>query len=261
MLIMDELTLGRKLYAFREDRKLSQTKLEVEVGLSFGTISRIENGVINPTKETIYKISSFLGLDCSEFNYLIGFNTIYPSTTDVNHVINKSQRNLTETGFPSYIIDSKFRIWQWNKMILDLFNISETQANKLLGQSHTRFVFSPEFGIIDKVPKDKLDEVIRQYVWRYRKVINKCRFESTIIEEINHLKSNNLFYKAWQEFERYDKDISFGDDFYYNYEGKMLSILVNMNELQFDNRFILVRYYPKDHKTSLVFEKLRKRVE
>jgi len=255
--MIDELPLGRKLYAFREDRKISQTKVEVETGLSFGTISRIENNVINPTKETLNRISSFLRLDSSEFNYLIGFNSVYPSENDVNCVISELGQNLSKMDFPAYIMDSTFRIWQWNQMILKLFDISKDQANAHVGNTYMQVLFSPEFEIVKKIPKDKLHEVIRRQVWRYRKMISKYRLETSTIEEVNRLKQNLLFSQAWQEYRATEKDLSFGDDFYYKFRRKNLSILITMNEIQFDNRFILVRYYPKDHKTALVFERLR----
>lgn len=255
--MIDELTLGRKLYAFREDRKISQTRVEVETGLSFGTISRIENNVINPTKETLTRISAFLRLDSSEFNYLIGFNAVYPSKTDVNYVVSQLETSLSEADFPGYIMDSTFRVWCWNPQILSLFGIPDDQANSHVGETYMQVLFSPELRIIEKIPKDKLLEVIKRQVWRYRKMISKYRLETSTIEEINRLKQNPLFSQVWQEYAATDKDLSFGDDFYCKFRGKELSILITMNELQLDNRFLLVRYHPKDHKTALVFERLR----
>lgn len=254
--MIDELTLGRKLYAFREDRKISQTRVEVETGLSFGTISRIENNVINPTKETLTRISTFLRLDSSEFNYLVGFNAVYPSKTDINYVVGQLGASLSEADFPGYIMDSTFRVWCWNLQLLRLFGISDDQANTHMGETYMQILFSPEFGILEKIPENKLLEVIRRQVWRYRKMISKYRLETSTIEEVNRLKQNPLFSKVWQEYIATDKDLSFGDNFYCKFRGKELSILITMNELQLDNRFLLVRYHPRDHKTALVFERL-----
>lgn len=259
--MIEELPLGRKLYAFREDRKISQTKVEVETGLSFGTISRIENNVINPTKETLNRISTFLRLDSSEFNYLIGFNSVHPSRRDIDCIINRLKKNLSETDFPAYIIDSTFRIWYCNDLILKLFDISEDQRRLLIGETYMRVLFSPEVKIIEKVPKDKLLEVIKKQVWRYRKMIGKYRLETSTIEEVNRLKQNPLFNQVWQEYLATEEDLSLGDDFYYEFCGKILSILITMNEVQFDNRFILVRFYPKNYKTARIFESLRTKGE
>ncbi len=52
--------LGKKLKFFRTRKAMSQTDLEVSTDLSFGSISRIESGKTEPTKETIFKIADAL---------------------------------------------------------------------------------------------------------------------------------------------------------------------------------------------------------
>ena len=56
---------GIRLRQMRKERSISQLELELASGLTHGTISRIETGKINPTKETLYKISYTLDL-CTE---------------------------------------------------------------------------------------------------------------------------------------------------------------------------------------------------
>jgi transcriptional regulator with XRE-family HTH domain len=46
----------------RKSRKMSQLDLEIRTGLAVGSISRIESEKINPTKETLIKISVALNL-------------------------------------------------------------------------------------------------------------------------------------------------------------------------------------------------------
>lgn len=70
---MDEgITLGEKIKYFRKRAGLSQLDLEVAIDASAGSISRIENNVINPTKETILDISDALNLHPIETAYLFG---------------------------------------------------------------------------------------------------------------------------------------------------------------------------------------------
>lgn len=243
---------------FRQDRKISQSKLELEAGLSFGTISRIENGIINPTKETLLRISSCLKLNDSEFSYLIKIKNTYPSEEEINSARTEIRKRLAKSEFPAYLMDCGFRIWQWNDQVLRLFNITEEQAQNHLGQTYIQILFSSDFNIIENIPKNKLFKVIRQQVWGYRKLVSKHRHESLTMEKIQELKKDGFFRSVWEEFELYDREMAFGDDFYYSYKGKSLSMLITTNELQSDNRFILVRYYPKDLKTAQVFQNLKK---
>ncbi len=55
-------TLGQKIRKYRLRSGKSQLELELETGLSTGTISRIENDSINPTKETLGKLIEVLNL-------------------------------------------------------------------------------------------------------------------------------------------------------------------------------------------------------
>lgn len=255
---MDELTLGRKLYAFREERKISQTKVEVETGLSFGTISRIENGVINPTKETLHRISTCLSLDTFEFTYLLGFNAMQPSQQDVVAIVDQFRQKLTDTTFPAYIMDSMFRIWSFNTTALRILGITDNQISRYVGVNYMQILFSAELDIINRLPADKRDRVLRQQVFRYRKMIGKYRLSNSAIEEINKLKQHPLFAEIWAQYDPLETDLTFGDDFHVDYEQKLLSFQISMNILQQDSRFFLVRYFPIDHKTALVFERLEK---
>ncbi len=57
---------------FRKSRKVSQLELESLAQLCFGTVSRIENGKVNPTKETLLKIVQGLKLNNDEALQLFG---------------------------------------------------------------------------------------------------------------------------------------------------------------------------------------------
>lgn len=67
-----EFTLhyARSVKQFRKEKGFSQIQLELEAGLTLGTVSRIEAGKTNPTKETLLKIALVLELDAEEKNYL-----------------------------------------------------------------------------------------------------------------------------------------------------------------------------------------------
>jgi transcriptional regulator with XRE-family HTH domain len=70
--------IGETIKLFRKQKAMSQLDLEMKVDLSQGSLSRIETGEVNPTKETLLKIISalnirvhdaaeILGLDIEEF--------------------------------------------------------------------------------------------------------------------------------------------------------------------------------------------------
>ena len=59
---MKNLTLGEKIRKFRNRAGLSQLDLECKIGAASGSVSRIESGKINPTKETVQRIIDVLDL-------------------------------------------------------------------------------------------------------------------------------------------------------------------------------------------------------
>lgn len=68
-------TTGQKLKFYRERAELSQFELEKLADLSFGSLSKMEVGNINPSNKTLIKIADALNLNPHETAYLLGANT------------------------------------------------------------------------------------------------------------------------------------------------------------------------------------------
>ena len=95
-------TLGQKIRKYRLRSGKSQLELELETGLSTGTMSRIESDSINPTKETLGKISLNLGLNSfetaslfdiplmSDFTDLLDVYLSLSDSVSLNEVLQKS---------------------------------------------------------------------------------------------------------------------------------------------------------------------------
>lgn len=66
------LTFGEKIKYFRKRANISQLVLETEIGAACGSLSRIEHGIVNPTKETLFQIARVLKLNSYETAYLFG---------------------------------------------------------------------------------------------------------------------------------------------------------------------------------------------
>jgi len=255
----DELTLGRKLYAFREDRKLSQSKLEVEADLSFGTISRIENGLTNPTKETLIKIGEILKLDDTEFNHLLIGRKATPTQEDIKNTIKQVKQLIDSSEFPAYLMDCQFRAWYWNDLILKMLEVDKSKTEKYRGSSTVKILLFSEFNLKEKIPKKKLPLIIKKQVDIYKQLVKKYKNEEFTRQEIRNLRKDDLFRAAWDN-DTVSKETPLITDFYINFMGKTLEMEIVNNFLNFDNRFILVRYYPKNLQTAEVFEKLRRKI-
>ncbi|MEI7578949.1 MAG: helix-turn-helix domain-containing protein [bacterium] len=69
------MNIGKKLRLYRKRSGISQFKLELLIGSSAGSISRIEHGINNPTKETLAKLSQALDLSFLEAAELFNIAT------------------------------------------------------------------------------------------------------------------------------------------------------------------------------------------
>jgi transcriptional regulator with XRE-family HTH domain len=87
------MTLGEKIKFYRKRAGLSQLELETSIEASPGSLSRIENDQINPTKETILKIIEVLHLSTSESGNLFGI-----TIEDISSIkLLKAAKNITSS--------------------------------------------------------------------------------------------------------------------------------------------------------------------
>jgi transcriptional regulator with XRE-family HTH domain len=72
-----EINYGKRLKQIRHYKDISQFKLEVAAELAPGMLSRIENGKVNPTKETLLRLALAMGLTFWETVSLFGLDTVF----------------------------------------------------------------------------------------------------------------------------------------------------------------------------------------
>jgi transcriptional regulator with XRE-family HTH domain len=66
------INYAKKILKARSKKGFSQLDLELVAGFSPGTMSRIENGKVNPSKETLFRIAYALQLSWEETCELFG---------------------------------------------------------------------------------------------------------------------------------------------------------------------------------------------
>src|SRR5690554_1416793 len=95
------MTVGEKIKKYRLQKGLSQFELEDKIDASTGSLSRIENGQVNPTKETLVKIiealdlksydaGSLFNLDFDELPRMVDIARKLSSSLDLDQVLQNS---------------------------------------------------------------------------------------------------------------------------------------------------------------------------
>ncbi|MCA9385766.1 helix-turn-helix domain-containing protein [Candidatus Dojkabacteria bacterium] len=113
---MNKNSLGHYLRLFRNQKGISQLDLEMQIGLAAGSISRIESGKSNPTKETLAKIVGALELQplqvATLFNVkvddlasLVSASHKIHSSLDLNEILQNAVNSFTiECGLSLAVI-------------------------------------------------------------------------------------------------------------------------------------------------------------
>jgi transcriptional regulator with XRE-family HTH domain len=97
--------IGEKIKFFRLRAGLSQLDVELKMEASQGSVSRIETGEVNPTKETLWKLcevlnitstdaASLLGFDTKELANMIGISKKLNSTLDLDEILQCSVNDI-----------------------------------------------------------------------------------------------------------------------------------------------------------------------
>jgi transcriptional regulator with XRE-family HTH domain len=75
-----QVDFDKRLRKLRLRKRWSQLKLETMVGMSPGTVSRIENKKTNPSKETLLRVAQVMELSLQECIYLFGIDCLYAAS-------------------------------------------------------------------------------------------------------------------------------------------------------------------------------------
>jgi transcriptional regulator with XRE-family HTH domain len=102
-------SLGEKIKFYRKRAGLSQLELETSIEASPGSLSRIESGQVNPTKETLSKISRVLKLKSSEVADLLDLKIF--TLEELVIAINKITRSLDLNTTLQTAVDIMFDLY------------------------------------------------------------------------------------------------------------------------------------------------------
>lgn len=161
---MEADNIGARIRHFRRMKGFSQLQLEVAIGASPGSISRMENGVINPTKETLLKIAEILKLSSQHTSYILGVISQPTNTEEVKEVKEKLKLYLQDPDFIGYIADDRWRMIDISQGFATLLSLNELDFKKikLRVENHTilELLLVEELGICQFLDPNYLPELI-----------------------------------------------------------------------------------------------------
>lgn len=250
-------TLGEKIRYFRKRNGMSQLALEVAAGMAVGSLSRIENGEINPTKETVVKISEILELDTREVNYILGLVDNEVTQQELDRVKAEVGPYFSKPGVFAYLIDERWRLRYASKSFVRISELPIVEAEKAYGETIITIVLNEKLGVRKLLDPERLSEILKFQLSRYFAEVGFIQDEHYFktVEEIN---KDKLAKSIWDQIIRKEIDISHYNNSRivdFNIKGMRVPLTYSREPHKSHSRFEIIEYT-----LTNVFAKLVRRI-
>jgi transcriptional regulator with XRE-family HTH domain len=250
------MTLGQKLRNFRKRSGLSQLELEAEVGASSGTISRIENGEVNPTKETILRIASTLKLTNHELDYLIGSFADPVSQEEIEEAKRDVEEYFSKRGMLAYLVDDRWRIWKVSPLLVKFLGVSSEQFDKAIGKTVIELIVDENYGVVKNMSEEKYEDLLRNQLTYYHSDVNFTKGESIYENTVTAIKNNSISARIWKEVtEKNTSVLHMSPDIstaYFNILGHDVSLKLYREQLLKHSRMEIIEFIPSSKMLKLL---------
>lgn len=150
---------GKRLRALREYRGKTQLDVELDASLGMGYLQRLELGrVKQPERDTVERILTALDAHYTErreilelFGYIV--DAPIPDASEIDWAIDVCRNDMTEAGFPVYLLDCSHRIIYWNGYVQRLFNVPTlaTVSQNRQYPSMLEIIFNPAYQTLSRI--------------------------------------------------------------------------------------------------------------
>lgn len=179
MVNLDYYKIGQKIRNFRRRENLSQSEMENKAEMSPGSLSRIENGEVNPTKETLLKIidvlnlttieaSALFGLELTDISNILKLSKDLLSTQDLNEVMQKAVNSIV---YELNLLSAFMTLRKDNKLF------ATTTTNKWFDGAVLKIIGAPLNTLSVDLNKDLDNLCVKAF-------LNKKHYISNNLEEI-----------------------------------------------------------------------------
>ncbi|MBL8014999.1 MAG: helix-turn-helix transcriptional regulator [Candidatus Doudnabacteria bacterium] len=243
---MNNLSIGQKVQNFRKRAGISQLELETLIDAAPGSISRIENGKVNPNKETLLDICDALRLPIYERLYVIGANYSQVTTEERELVLEKLASTLADPEFLGYLLDDTYSVLAIGATYKTFLTQLGVDSDKLLGKNMLEIVFNPELGIRSAIPEARFDQIAINLMSFFYKELGFRLNEPWWEELLLRLKTFPRFQELWDSIE--DKSINIyaptSRKVFFKLGDNEIETSYSLGAVVYDPRFTLVEYKP-----------------
>jgi len=202
---MDNI-IGKRIKYFRIRSKMSQIDLELAISASNGSISRIENGDTNPTKETISNIVGVLKLNDREISYISGSMMQPASSEEIYNAVNEVQDYFNQRGVLAYLVDDRYRLILLSKSFHKVLELDPKLVEAHRFRSFVSMIIDDTFKIKRFLDPETYEETIQNMLGRFYKEMGFMTEDQYYKEALQSITSNPLSKKIWSNIIRSEQN-------------------------------------------------------
>jgi len=236
---------------------MSQMDVELAIDASFGSISRIEAGRVNPTKETIVKISKFLKLNDKELYYIIGPNAIPADNVEISHAREEVREYFSKKGVLAYLLDDRARLIDFSRSFEKFFRISDEEIIENLREKTLPEILLNDDLYINRFFKGPYYENnIRLLLDVFYTDMGFMVNDQYYLKALSFIEGNPVSKKIWESIiseTPNHKLFNFENrKIFFNILGHKVELLYAREVLPRYRRFYIVEYTPKNDVVALL---------
>lgn len=244
---MESTKLGSKLKFFRNRSGKSQFDVEVELDMSPGNLSRIENGHINPTKETVYRIAEVYGLNQSELSYLLGIFDKKPTKVELTQVRDATNNFFDRKDVFAYMLDERWNLVAVSKGFSELLGVPHLFIKGVIGKNLLKIVFNPASPVHSKINWDDKGKMAALQLSRLKNDFGYLSDETWFKELLSDLLMFEQFKLGWEQLDKLGIDY-FSDEsrtVTFKLKGQAVDFIYSREVLKEFPRFTIIQYRKK----------------
>lgn len=247
---MQEQPIGAKIHYYRKRAEMSQLDLETAIDASPGSISRIESGKVNPTKETLIAISNALNLTLVERSKLLDIIGLLPTAENVQAAKSEVKDYLNKPGVMAYLIDEWVFLHDVSETFLQFVGITRLHFETQLAGKHLyEVIFNPAYGIKTAIDPDHFAVALSNEMRRTKYEIDLPTYLPELFAQLMNYPD---FAKLWNETEQtidtvfspIAKQVSFVRS------GQKIRLYFSREKLKANPRFELIEYFSPEEQTG-----------
>lgn len=239
---MNNLTLGEKIKSYRKRAGYSQLQLETEIDASQGSISRIESGKVNPTKETLAAIANELRISTEERLSLYNLDLGDPIAEDTAKAREQVAEYFSLPSTFAILLDNRWNIIDVSKGFFGIFEQLVPSVEAILQSHLLEMVYDEKLGISQFI--DNWQDFILDELALFRLSQRTHTTEGWYQDLIKELEQLPLFQKHWRESQEITEPFLSKDsrNIRLKVGGQEIRMRTHFRHLNFDPRFELLDY-------------------